>query len=184
MTRLVALLLTILLTPTLASGATLRVPGDFLRIQSALDAAAAGDTVRVGCGIFAGPGNRGLDFRGKSLALIGAGAGLTVLDCEGADRGFRLAGGEGADTLIRGFTVLNGAAPAGLLPGKGGGLYCAGASPRVERVHFRGGRADYGGAVAAEWEAAPELRGCVFAGNVAAVEGDDCWSFDSELSAR
>ncbi len=175
MSRIAALLLALVLPLAQAGAVTLHVPGDYLRIQSAIDAAAAGDTVRVAEGIFSGPGNRGLDLRGKSLVLIGAGPGATLIDCEGRNRGFRLVGGEGRDTLIRGFTVLNGSAPGGDLPGKGGGIYCSGSSPRIECCHFRGGIADYGGGLAVEWEADPAISHCVFVGNRARIEGNDLW---------
>ena len=159
-----------------ARAATLRVPGDHLRIQQALDAAAPGDTVRVAAGIFTGAGNRDLVIEGKTIALIGAGPASTLIDCEGGGRGLSLIGA-GAGTLLRGFTVQNGIARGGDLPGKGGGIYCAASEARIERCHFRGGVADFGGGIAAEWEAHPLLVGCVFLDNHAHIEGDDFWSF-------
>lgn len=181
MPRLTTLLLALLFIPALGAAATLRVPEDHSRIQPAIDAASAGDTLRVAPGIYTGPGNRDLTIEGKALSLIGAGPGATLLDCEGAGRGFRVVGG-GAGTLIRGFAVLNAVAAGGDLPGKGAGLYCADASPRVERCLFSGGRADYGGGVAAAWGAALTLRNCAFLGNRATLEDDDFHELGGSLS--
>ncbi len=153
---------------------TLHVPADYLRIQSAIDAAATGDTVRVADGIYQGSGNRDLHLGARDLVLLGAGPAATILDCEGAGRGFRLVdAGEG--TLIRGFTVMNAIATRSELPGKGAGAYLSGGSPRIERCLFTGGRADYGGGLACDWGATPSLKGCAFRNNRALLSGDDLY---------
>lgn len=159
----------VLETPGLGHAATLRVPEDFSRIQPALDAAQPGDTVRVAAGIFSGPGNRALEIRAKPLYLLGAGPGGTLIDCEGEASGFRLRGDGAARSLIRGFTVLRAAAA------RGAGLNCEGGRLRVESCQFIGGRADWGAGVAASWEAALQLQACHFAGNRAALGGDDLY---------
>ena len=82
------------MAPT-ASAEILQVPRQHLSIQSALDAAQSGDTVLVAPGIYEGPANRNLDFRGKALSVIArAGPSATVLDCGGRGRGFRFRSGE------------------------------------------------------------------------------------------
>lgn len=177
MKRLLAILLA-LSAPLAAQAAELRVPGDFCRIQQALDAAAPGDTVRVAAGIYAGPGNRALDTRGKALTLLGAGPGATVLDCEGASRGFLLRGEAGTRCLVSGFTVLRGAAE------RGAGALCEGASPRFESCQFLDCEADYGGGLAVTWEATPRLRACVFKGNRARLGGGDVYVVGGELLLR
>jgi len=156
-------------TPGLSFAATLHVPGDFPLIQQALNAAQPGDTVRVAAGIFSGPGNRALDTRGKPLYLIGAGPGGTLIDCAGQAGGFRLQGDGEARSLIRGFTVLHAVAD------RGAGLLCEGGRLRVESCAFIGGRADWGAGLAATWEASLQLQACQFAGNRAALGGDDLY---------
>ena len=165
----------ILLPLAQAGAATLHVPADYPRIQIAIDDAAAGDTVRVAPGIYSGPGNRDLRLGEKPLTLLGAGPAATLLDCEGDGRGFRLVDAD-EGTLVRGFAVMNAAAPGGDLPGKGAGILVVGGTPRIERCLFSGGRADYGGGLALEWDAAPRLKACVFRGNRAALAGDDIYS--------
>ncbi len=52
-----------------------RVPGDYERIQAAIDGAVDGDLVCVGAGTWAGA----LDLLGKDLALVGEGSGGTIV---------------------------------------------------------------------------------------------------------
>ncbi len=123
MTRLRSVRLLCLTLGLLASGrmaahaATLNVPSStYLTIQSAVTAAANGDTVLVAAGTYSGPGNRDIDFGGKSLTVTSsAGAASTIIDCGGTassdgsgnHRGFYIHSGETA-AVINGFTVKNG----------------------------------------------------------------------------
>ena len=99
-----------------ASAATLPFPGAYPTIQATVDAAANGDTVLVAAGTYSGPGNRDIDFHGKSLVVTSqAGPSSTIIDCggykstdgSGNHRGFYLHSGE-KNATIRGFTVKNG----------------------------------------------------------------------------
>jgi hypothetical protein len=60
--------------PLVASAATLRVPSQFATIQAAVDAAHAGDTVRVAAGVFREQVSIGTD-----LTIVGAGAHRTIV---------------------------------------------------------------------------------------------------------
>ena len=102
--------------PALAQAATLTVPAQYTTIQAAINAAASGDTVLVAAGTYSGPGNRDIDFSGKSLVVTSqAGPSSTIIDCggykttdgSGVHRGFYLHSGEISAT-ISGFTVKNG----------------------------------------------------------------------------
>ena len=57
-----------------ASAAVRHVPGSHKTIQSAIDASAAGDTIRVAAGVYA----EQLSIR-KSIRIVGAGAGRTIV---------------------------------------------------------------------------------------------------------
>ena len=100
--------------PAPAQAATLTVPAQYPTIGAAVAAAASGDTVLVADGTYSGPGNRDIDFGGKSLTVASQnGAARTIIDCGGGyvsndgsgnHRGFYLHSGE-QDATISGFTV-------------------------------------------------------------------------------
>jgi hypothetical protein len=82
-----------------AFSAELRVPGEFGAIQAALDAAAAGDVIKVGPGTYV----ENLRFNGKAVSLLGEdGRDRTIID---ANRGKGVEMGPGA--LLVGFTIRN-----------------------------------------------------------------------------
>ncbi len=81
------------------------VPGDFTKIQAALDVALAGDTVRVGPGTYL----ENLDFKQKDIDLVGAsGAATTILDAA-RKTGVKI----GPAGSITGFTIRNAQASFG-----------------------------------------------------------------------
>lgn len=133
----------------LPAQATLLVPTDYPTIQSALDAAASGDTVRVAPGVYP----EHLSFPGRDIWLLGAGPAVTTIQgsqflpvvdfAPGSTRlalleGFTITGGYGfqgggilvrsAAPTIRGNVIRNNRASAW-----GCGIHCQFASPRIER---------------------------------------------------
>jgi hypothetical protein len=82
-------------------------------IQFAVDAVAAGDTVLLLDGTYAGPGNRDLTFRGKNLRLASESDDPTacIIDCEGTSAdphyGFWFHDNEDTTSVIRGITIRN-----------------------------------------------------------------------------
>jgi nitrous oxidase accessory protein NosD len=126
-TSRIALLLSLVALP--ARAATIGVgPGD--SIQAAIDAAQDGDIVRVAAGTF----SEDIDFRGKALALRGAGA-ATVLIGSGGGPVVTFANGEGPDAVLDGLVITGGAAL------RGGGLRIVGSSPTIVRTIIAGNRA-------------------------------------------
>jgi hypothetical protein len=88
--------------------------GDFPTIQAALDAAWAGDEILLANGVFNGPGNRDLDFKGKAITVRSQ-SGYSVdvtIDAEGMQwvprRGFDFKTGEGPDSVVRDITIARG----------------------------------------------------------------------------
>jgi hypothetical protein len=148
MTRLASLLILLAWTPTLALATTYVVKpdgtGDFPTIQAALDAASAGDSVVVSPGTYKGVGNRGLDFGGKDLVLIGEGGPqVTIIDCEQQDRGLYFHTEETNDAIVKGFTITN-----GVMSLDGGGIYCRLSSPSIVDCHIRRNSGGEGGGIA------------------------------------
>jgi hypothetical protein len=89
------------LSPSPSLGMTHHVPRDYSTIQSAIAAAASGDSILVGPGVY----DENLDTQGKSLSLIGpAGAAATVVDGGGRATVLAMSGGG----LVEGFTLRNG----------------------------------------------------------------------------
>lgn len=83
-------------------------------IQAALNVARDGDTVLVLPGIYAGAGNRNLDFAGKAVIVrAAAGAGQTRIDCGSAGRAVDPQRLYGAACALAGFTVAGGVGTEG-----------------------------------------------------------------------
>jgi hypothetical protein len=91
-------------------------------IQAAIDAAAPGDTITVGAGVY----SEDLDFRGKAVTVAGAGP-ASVLQGTGTGPVVRFTSGETAESVLDSFTVTGGNAL------RGGGILISGGSPTVLR---------------------------------------------------
>ncbi|MCA9758784.1 MAG: right-handed parallel beta-helix repeat-containing protein [Candidatus Eisenbacteria bacterium] len=148
--------------------ATFQVPSEYATIQDAIDAAASLDTISVAPGTYTGVGNREIQFFGKDVRVIGAGPGSTILDCEGAGRGFDIRGGESNAALIEGLTIFDGAALAVTWPGAfAAGISCRGLShPTIRDVVIEGCNARQGGALGCA-DSSPIVEDCVFRNNTA-----------------
>jgi hypothetical protein len=97
--------------------ATLRVPEDFAAIQQAIDAAASGDSILVGPGLY----DENLNAHGKYLTLLGSGSDVTVVDGGSRDRVLTLDG----SGIVSGFTFRRGQAF------EGAGVWIGGPGPTV-----------------------------------------------------
>jgi hypothetical protein len=83
--------------------------GDAPSIQAAVDSTTPPDTVMLASGVFTGPGNRDVNFRGKAITLMSeSGAASTIIDCEGLGGGIVFNGNEGSGSVLSGITVTNG----------------------------------------------------------------------------
>jgi parallel beta-helix repeat protein len=188
---------------------TIHVPDDYPTIQTGIDACVDGDTVLVADGTYTGDGNRDIDFTGKAIVLMSEnGPEVTIIDCEGSPsalyRGFYFHSGEDLNTVVQGFTIMNG------YQNYGGGIYCSFSSPTItgniiagnEAASYGGGiYCGYSSAIIAEntiegntagldgggiecWPSAPAtITGNVISGNTASGNGGgiDCW-YDSDVN--
>lgn len=145
--------------------------GKYPTIQSAIDAAAEGDSVLLADGVYSGPGNRDLRFLGKAITVSSAGdPALCVIECGGSaaeyHRGAAFTDSEDPSTVLAGITIRGGWVDDP--DDRGGGILVGyAARPRIERCVIRDCRADLGGALYGDGYAAPRLVDCVFAGNTA-----------------
>jgi predicted outer membrane repeat protein len=148
---------------------TIFVPSDFATIQAGIDAAMDEDTVLVASGIYAGDGNRDIDFTGKEIVVMSEyGPGQTIIDCEGSitqHRGFYFHNNEGSETILDGFTVTNGQEDYG------GAILCTSSSPTVFNCILSGNHADYSGGGMACDNSSPVLMDCTITQNTAETYG-------------
>jgi len=99
---------------------TLVVRGSGNVIQAAINTAKNGDTIVVYAGTYDG----GINLQGKAITLVSSNpddaniVANTVIDCNGV-RGFIFNSGEDANTIVDGFTVVNG----GIAGEHGGGIF-------------------------------------------------------------
>ena len=127
------------LLPSLAGAATLTVgPGEaYTSIQAAIDAAGPGDDVAVLAGTYA----EDLDFGGKNLAVVGAGASTTTIEGTGGGPVVTFTTSEGPAAVLEGFTITGGDGG----PAAGGGVHVQSASPTLRDLVLEANSATIGG---------------------------------------
>ncbi|HOX24248.1 MAG TPA: hypothetical protein PLL30_00665 [Candidatus Krumholzibacteria bacterium] len=125
-----------LVAPAVADTIVIGPTGPYT-IQQAIDLAADGDVVELLDGVYAGSGNRDLEFHGKAITVrsqSGNPAACTI-DCQGSNqayhRGFIFLDDEGLDSIVEGVTVTGGHAD-----GDGGGMACLLGYPTVRNCRF------------------------------------------------
>lgn len=105
-----------------AEANTLRVPDDFLTIQSAIAFAVNGDTVLVAPGHYF----ENIDFIGKDITVVSEeGPEVTIIDGNNFGSVVAIVSGEGPAAVLAGFTVQNGNASFGA------GVTMLGTSPTI-----------------------------------------------------
>ncbi|MCF8068359.1 MAG: carboxypeptidase regulatory-like domain-containing protein [Desulfobacterales bacterium] len=152
----------------------LNVPSDFATVQSAIDSASDGDWVLVADGTYTGTGNKNIDFLGKKITVRSEnGPENCIIDCESDGRGFIFQNSEWSNSVVSGFTIINGYAD------KGGGICCQTSSPTIENCIITNNSAseDGGGiyyrAIDAMPDATyPEIRKCIVKYNIADENND------------
>jgi len=162
------------------------VPQDYSTIQSAVDAAASGDTVLVAPGTYRGVGNKNIEFRGVDIVVTSsAGPEDTIIDCEFDGRGFYLHRGETRATLVRGFTIVNGNAD-NTAPGipVGGGVYCTLASPTIADCSVLFCTAGYSGGGIGLLISDALIERCTLSGNYAGQLGGGLSFYSGDLLVR
>ena len=100
----------------------------FPSIATGIAQATNGMRVLLFPGVYTGVANKNLDFGGKSIGVKGlAGASHTIIDCEGAGRGFYFHSGETRNAVVEGITIRNGVSAEE----PGGGILCQSSSPTI-----------------------------------------------------
>jgi parallel beta-helix repeat protein len=119
------------------SAEQVHVPSQFSTIQDAINQVLEGRTVIVADGIYAGPGNCDIDFKGKAITVRSEnGPENCIIDCQNLSRGFYFHSGEENNSVLDGFTITNGYAQ------------------------------DKGGAITCDNRSSPTIRNCIITANV------------------
>lgn len=154
---------------TVSVPGVVRVPADEPTIQAGIDAAGPGEIVLLADGVYTGPGNRDLQFGGKSIVLTSEnGAAATIIDCRGEDAdphfGFRFGNGDDR-AVLRGLTVRR------AVHTHGAAISCESSSPTIIECVLTGNRASVSGGALRCKSASPRLVNCTLAGNSAPAGG-------------
>jgi len=146
-------------------------------IADAIDPAVAhdGDTIIIRPGIYMGQKNRDLDPNGLSITICGmdpndsAIVAKTIIDPNGAGRGFYFDSGEDANCVVAGLTITNACSGEGQ---SGGGIFCGNNSgPVITNCVISNNSTElYGGAVYCD-NSNPQIKGCVISNNRARYGG-------------
>ncbi len=161
-----------LLVNQLCMSAVIHVPDDQPTIQAGIDSAVTGDTVLVADGLYAGEGNRDIDYGGRIVVVKSEnGPEHAVVDCGGSQqdphRGFWFHRGETSSAVLDGFTVRGGYGPYDS-DGEsvGGGLKCdSSSSPTlISCILDQNYYGKHGGGIYCE-NSAPTLINCTFIAN-------------------
>ena len=105
----------------------LNVPGTYATIQSAINAAANGDTVLVAPGVYV----ENIDFKGKLITVQSTqGPSVTTIDGGGVAPVANFSSAETSAAVLQGFTLQHGNAPFAF-GYEGAGVHINGASPTV-----------------------------------------------------
>ncbi len=147
--------------------------GDYPNIAEAIEAAALGDTVQLGNGVFSGTGNHDLDTEGKAIVLrsISGNPETCILDGLDQHRLIYFSQYVSNDFIIEGIAFSR-----GWTNSYGGAIYAAHWSDVVIRnCIFKNNRSDFnGGAIAAVF-GDPVIEQCTFIENSAYYEGGALW---------
>ncbi len=136
----------------------IHVPGDFLTIQEAIVAAVDGDEVEVHPGTYF----ETINFLGKAITVRSSdGADVTTIEPGGGGSLVTCDSGEGADTVLDGFTITGGYSGVG-----GGGMYNDNSSPTITNCTFSGNEASNGGGMY-NFNSSPTITNCTFTANAA-----------------
>lgn len=138
----------------------------FKTISKGIATAQAGDRVLVDSGVYMGSLNRDLDFNGKAIQVQSlAAASNTVINCEGAGRGFVFQSDEGTGSVLKDITIMGGFAQ------EGGAVYCLESSPSLKGCILMGNSADVAGGAIYIKGGAPDIRECQILANTAGQKG-------------
>ncbi len=143
--------------PSGAAPVIIHVPADQPTIQAAIDAAASGDTVLVSDGTY----KENINFKGKAITVTSVnGPATTTIDGGGITSVVIFNTGEGAGSVLNGFTITHGNAS----PLEGGGIAVS-SSPTITNNVITANTGSNGGGGIGIAFAAPLVQGNTISNN-------------------
>lgn len=161
------LLFSLWLSGTIASASTIDVPAQQPTIQDGINAANTGDTVLVAPGTYF----ENINFNGKAITVTSsAGAAATIINGGALAPVAAFITGEGAGSVLSGFTLENGYATFDFQY-EGGGISILFASPTIKNniITSNNGNGE-GGGIGIYW-GSPIVTGNVISNNTAQFGG-------------
>ena len=155
----------------------------FRKVQDAINATVDGDVVEIRPGLYTGEGNYDLDPNGKSVTIRSIDpndsnvVASTIIDPNGAGRGFYFHSGEDVNCVISGFTLRK-----GYTDGSGGAIFFDNSDPTIRNCVIIDNIAASGGGGIHCYYSNPTLKNCVIAGNTTQGNGGGIWYFKSSSS--
>ncbi len=149
---------------SILNAATILVPTHYATIQQAVNSSSNGDVVIVLPGTY----KENINMNGRAITLRssnpqdGSVVTATVIDGNNAGSSITCDSGEGPNTVIKGFTIIN-----GLIHG---GIYNLDSSPTIENCVFQDNSADIGGGMLNQ-NASPYVFNCTFVNNTIGLGG-------------
>ncbi len=155
--------------PVIPASDTIRVPADMPTIQAAVEAADSGQVILLGDGVYAGPGNRDIEFTRKQVILVSEnGPAHTIIDCAGdsADPHGGLLFYRGSDNVtIDGLMIRGGYAA------HGPAIFCTSSSPTIRNCILLANHATVSGGAVRCKSASPRFVNCTLVDNSTAMVG-------------
>ena len=160
--------------------------GDYPTIQAAVTDSNTGDVIILQPGTYTGVGNRDIDSKGKSItvqstdpcnpAIVAA----TVIDCQRYGRAFVFLKGE--QSLLAGFTIINGISPSFPFDEYGDAIYSKNSSPTIFNCVIKKCGYSYGydasETIVCDYSSI-KLLGCTISENGYAI---DCFDSNAEIT--
>ena len=173
---LILILLTLMLFFAHSAQGVIREVGPgktYSTIQSAIGDAGTGDTVLVYDGTY----TERIDFLGKAITVRSVnGAASTIIDGSAGGSVVTFNQGEGAGSVLNGFTIRNGSYTAG------GGIYCyISCSPVITNCTIAGNLAVLGGGIGC-YNSSPTEKNSILWGDTATSSGNEIYLNSSPIT--
>jgi hypothetical protein len=145
---------------------------EYSSIQSAIDAAGCENTISVDDGTY----YESIDYLGKNITVRSKnGPASTFIDGKAGGSVVSFISGEELDSVLDGFSIINGTGTSGGYYTYGGGIYCKSSSPTINNCIISSNLASNGGGICccsyASSITSVNITSCTISGNMASSMG-------------